>query len=147
MSDTFCFVIFQKKRDHQPPKVIRWIALADKSDTFGCEDVSAVSGEVLILRVLSFLAARGGQLLDEMISNQINKEAGFDLLPLSRLSRHFLHQMLFALPNNTANPFSKMLKRKVPQKEEVNIYLDAHFPPFQLPLIQRMMLFYSVIHT
>lgn len=146
MSDTFCFVIFQKKKDHQPPKAIRWIALADKSDTFGCEDVSAVSREVLILSVLSFQAARGGQLLDEMISNQINKEAGFDLLPLSRLSRHFLHQMLLALPN-TANPFLKMLKRKVPQKEEVNIYLDAHFPPFQLPLIQRMMLFYSVIHT
>lgn len=45
----------------------------------------------------------------------------------------------------TSIPF--VASEEIPQKEEVNIYLDAHFPPFQLPFIQRMMLFYSVIHT
>lgn len=38
--------------------------------------------------------------------------------------------------------------KEIPTKgEEVSIYLDAHFPPFQLPFIQRMMLFYSLWFT
>lgn len=53
--------------------------------------------------------------------------------------------MLFHPP---ASPHQASVYEKKSHKSKRSIYLDAHFPPFQLPFIQRMLLlFYKVIHS